>query len=203
MSSVAALGAGVASAAVSLIFGDLATQIGTGLDAITLDASVKESFSTTSKVTEHPIESGGVIADNITDEPDELQIEGIISNTPIMLLASLRISSTYAEDEYSKLLDLKAAKKPISIYTSKQEHENYVITSIRRTREAKLGDSVEVSMTFRKIRLVESKLGVQRPEGVQKPPVNLGKAAKKVATPAQAQTMGAKYNIISKPPAGY
>lgn len=188
----AATGATGLSTAVSMIFGDLTTQVGTGLDSIEFDATVQEAFHTTSKVTEHPIESGAVIADHILDSPDELQLDGIISNTPIMLAASARISSTYAEDEYAKLLDLKDAKKAISVYTPKRSYDDFVITEIQRKRDASLGDSVEVSITLRKIRMVESKLGVQRPDGVQKPKADAGKAVKKAATAAQEKSLALK-----------
>lgn len=190
--SEAGLLATTAGAAISLVFGDLATQVGTGLDAVTFDAVVQESFSSTSTVTKHPVETGAHIADHIQDQPDELQIEGILSNVPVMMLASLRVSSLRAEEEYEKLLALKEKKEPMTVYTSRREYEDYVITRIQRTRTPDLGDSVKVSLGLERVIFAQSKSAAiqsTRPAGVQKAKTNAGRAAKKAADAAKSQSL--------------
>lgn len=57
------------------------------LGAITLDAAISELHHLGAMVTDHPIEIGPNVADFIRPEPYTLEIEGMISNTPILLPA--------------------------------------------------------------------------------------------------------------------
>ncbi len=50
---------------------------------LSFDASVAERHSLVSEVTDHPVESGANIADHIRPVPLELDLEGVISNTPL------------------------------------------------------------------------------------------------------------------------
>jgi hypothetical protein len=50
---------------------------------VQLDASVREVHGIEADVTEHPVESGGVISDHYIQRPRVVTIEGIISRTPI------------------------------------------------------------------------------------------------------------------------
>lgn len=52
---------------------------------ITLDAAERERHRLASQVTDHPVESGANVSDNIRPEPDTLEIEGIVTNTPIVV----------------------------------------------------------------------------------------------------------------------
>lgn len=52
---------------------------------IALDASIQETHTATNTITDHPVEKGINVADHIRPEPDQLSIEGEISNTPIFL----------------------------------------------------------------------------------------------------------------------
>lgn len=56
------------------------------LGELVVDGFVHEAHTLTSKITEHPIESGSSIADHVHQEPFALAIEGIISNTPMTLV---------------------------------------------------------------------------------------------------------------------
>jgi hypothetical protein len=69
-----------------------------GIEAsIILDATVKESFSAPSEVTQHPVEEGPDISDHIILRPQKLTIEGIITETPFSLRSQAAgIASTVA-----------------------------------------------------------------------------------------------------------
>jgi hypothetical protein len=145
--------------------------------AVTLDATVNEVFTASASVTENPVEDGSNVCDHVREEPDELQIEGIISNTPIMPMASLYNVPTRAEDAYSALLDLMSARAAITVSTPKGDYEDMVMTSLSRTRNAAAGDAAHVSIKLRKIRKVAStEVGApKRPATVQKKRKPLGK----------------------------
>lgn len=52
---------------------------------LTLDAAVVERHRMSAMVTDHPIEQGPNVADFIRPEPYHLDIDGVVSNTPIYL----------------------------------------------------------------------------------------------------------------------
>ena len=56
------------------------------LQLIEIDCSINEKHTFESTVTDHPVETGTNIADHIRPEPIKLELEGRISNTPIVLL---------------------------------------------------------------------------------------------------------------------
>lgn len=74
-------------AVVDLLLG--APQTRTVIGVLTLDAAANITHNSTSQVSKNPIESGSDIVDNIRLDNRTLQIEGIISSTPITLLGSV------------------------------------------------------------------------------------------------------------------
>jgi hypothetical protein len=55
--------------------------------SIAIDATVRESHTATSTITDHPVETGSNVSDHIRPDPDMLTLEGVISNAPIFLPA--------------------------------------------------------------------------------------------------------------------
>lgn len=53
--------------------------------AVLLDATLKESFSADSELTQHPVERGADISDHIILKPQSVSIEGKISETPFSI----------------------------------------------------------------------------------------------------------------------
>jgi hypothetical protein len=52
---------------------------------IAIDASIEETHESPTTITDHAVESGANISDHMRPDADRLTIEGIISNTPIVL----------------------------------------------------------------------------------------------------------------------
>jgi hypothetical protein len=52
---------------------------------LTLDATVKETHELSAQVTDHPVESGSNLTDHIRTLPARISLQGIISNTPIVV----------------------------------------------------------------------------------------------------------------------
>lgn len=57
--------------------------------AIVLDAMTSEVFNADAEITDHPVEAEADISDHIILKPKSLQIEGVITETPMDLAASL------------------------------------------------------------------------------------------------------------------
>lgn len=64
-------------------------QARTVIGVLSLDAAQNITHSSTAQVSKNPIESGSEVVDNIRLDNRTLQIEGLISSTPITLLGSV------------------------------------------------------------------------------------------------------------------
>jgi|SRR6185503_3872212 len=52
---------------------------------IALDATTSERHASPATITDHPVESGANTSDHIRPEPETLSLQGVVSNTPILL----------------------------------------------------------------------------------------------------------------------
>lgn len=154
--------------------------------AVELDVSTSEVQTLTATVTDHPVEEGSNIADHIRDDPDELQIDGVITNTPLEYMASLRNSGSRAENGWLDLIDIKESHAPVTVMTPERTHENMVITSLSRTRTASIGDAVQVSLKLKSIRKVSALTADAPVRKIRKPKTS---SPKVMAQAAQAQSV--------------
>ena len=68
-------------ATLQIVFGHLGAH--TKVGAIEIDATISQGHQGQNEVTDHPVERGINIADHSRPKPDTIQIDGVISNTPI------------------------------------------------------------------------------------------------------------------------
>ncbi len=164
-------------ALMSLLYRIPPTKIG----SIELDASLSESHKSNAEATRHPVEKGAKITDHIRPEPEEITIEGIISNTPLNRTQQTRAvefvgrdfrsefvtSSTgeapfgvpgYMEEAYAKLRDIRKNGELVTIVTQLRTYENMAMISLEIPRDAKTGDSLKFTATFSQIVIVENKV---------------------------------------------
>lgn len=53
------------------------------IDTIVLDAVIREMHTLSAEVTEHPVEGGSKISDHMAKQPDRLELECSVTNTPV------------------------------------------------------------------------------------------------------------------------
>lgn len=166
--------------------------------AVELDASLNEGHSSTADVTQFPVEEGADITDHVRIKPETLSITGVVTNTPLIFLASLRESPTRAEEAYGKLRDILRAREPVSVITSLRQYENMVLTSMKTSRDASTGSVVNVQLDFQEI-IVASSESVAAPEPTAGAPSSAGaaNAGSQAAGPASAGAAGASQSALS------
>lgn len=52
--------------------------------AVTFDATIRENHGTSAEATEHPVEQGAPVSDNVREERDRLSVEVHVTNTPVV-----------------------------------------------------------------------------------------------------------------------
>jgi hypothetical protein len=178
---------------VSLLFTDHRYHLG----ELLIDAVIKETHELRAQVSEHPTESGESFCDHVQNLPVQIQIDGIISNTPMTLVGLTVLSSLanyltdrsndLAEEAFRKLQDLFTKREPIIIATTLKEYPNMVLESLSIERGGGTSESLHFKATAKQVRLVNQSL-IDLPEPKverAKPKQKMGKQESK---PAAGQT---------------
>ena len=177
------------------------------LDSVVLDATTTETHTGTAQVTDHPVEDGADISDHIIQQPDQIDIVGIVTNTPIGIVerignilagaesggpagaASAAFDPERAEDAYNVLRELKDTGTLVTITTKLRTYENMAITRVSVSRDARTGDAVPLAISAREVRTVEGLAVIIDPAVLRAKPTN--NRGRQTPAPAQAQTAAA------------
>lgn len=131
------------------------------IGSYTIDASIREVHTFESDVTEFPVEQGSPIADNIRPKPITVQIEGIVSNTPLPPISAGRSIVTDETDDslpsvsaLAALLAIRDAREPVTISTAVKSYDNMVLQSLEVPRDGTTGDALRFSATFVQVTIV-------------------------------------------------
>jgi hypothetical protein len=170
----------------SILGGSKVTSIGeTGKDPINLDASVREVHSVSGEVSEHPVEKGTDIVDNYRVLPRQLQIDGVVTNSPlstafpgsslinsaIAVLSGDREPIKIAWQEFERFFDEAVV---LTITTSLRDYPNMVLTGLEVTRDAGNATKLTFTASAREIIFVDTQEG----DALAIPVSTLGQAAK-------------------------
>ena len=90
---------------------------------IGLDASLEETHSFKSKVTQFPVETGATISDYIFNEPVTVSIQGFVSNHPL----EGGEQSDRSALVFKHLLTIRKSRSPITIITGLKQYDNMVL----------------------------------------------------------------------------
>lgn len=151
--------------ALSLIFGhkyaqSQINQIRTGLNLITFDTMVSEEHRFTSRVTYYPVESGTIVSDHIINQPDIVVLSGLISDTPLSILAPFNRSVA----AFNALIQIHERRQVVDIVTGIKVYKNMAITSIDVPRTVKTGQTLTFNIELQKV-VFDDTIQVLRDQG--------------------------------------
>ena len=155
-----------------------AGAVASGLDIVTFDATLQETQTFTSEVTEHPVEQGADITDHVRPKPIELRIQGIITETPLddslimaaakavpglgllassaFTLNSMLSNSGVVRGAFNSLRAIRDSGQPITVSTKYRSYSSMVITELAFTRDQHTGDAMAISLSLREVLTVSS-----------------------------------------------
>jgi hypothetical protein len=143
----------------------LAQQL-VAIDDFLIDCSLSENHTFDSDVTEYPVESGSNVTDNIRPLPLVVEMECLVSNSPIGPITSTRslvrgegddqALSSPVNDAYDLLQVIREQRKPVTIRTSLRTFENMALKSLSIPRGPAL-DELRFTATFIQIQTVENR----------------------------------------------
>ena len=99
------------------------------LSALEFDATLSEVHSASATVTEHPVEKGAAITDHVRPQLDRVQLEGLITNTPI--------NSTAVQVALLRGT-LQAGAKPVAGLRGAYTGQDFTVTRYRWLRGFKM-----------------------------------------------------------------
>lgn len=167
------------------------------VDSIQIDVSPSQQHSGDVDVTEHPVEQGSDISDNARPKQKQLTFEGFFTDTPIPGRDPSRIGQLQegrSANAYQVLAGLRDSGSLVSVVTGLKTYQNMVITALTVPIDARTGDALRFSISFRAIRIVESQVDVHpaTPRGKKKD------KGTKPTTPAQPQVKKSVLDVITK-----
>ena len=172
-------------------------SIGTTLTAVDLDCSISETHQGDMEVTEHPVESGTNIIDHVRRKPEQLTIEGLVTDTPIRqedrdAIGSMEKGSvTRARDAFYSLRALRDSRQTVTVVTAVKTYTNMILVSLVFPRDVTTAEACRFIAQFKEIQTVSSQrveiLLTQRASGQKKRDTG-NKSSDKVTLPTQARS---------------
>ncbi|MDC7234970.1 MAG: hypothetical protein PQJ58_17180 [Spirochaetales bacterium] len=126
---------------------------------LALDLILSEEEKLSGRATSSPVEEGADISDSIELDPLVLTMTGFITNTPVRDVDDGDTSNRY-RDAIHALKEIRLAKLPVTIVATEEVYENMAIEELSIPRNVSLGESAEISLSFRQIVIVKSQTAV-------------------------------------------
>lgn len=137
---------------------------------VVVDATITEKHSSSVELTKYPVEQGISPSDHAREAPDGLQLDGVITNTPVDAASRTSRGVTedrgqssgrpgcgdYANKQLSTLREMKSARGALTVFGPWRSYDSMVMTRLEYSRDAKMGDAVRFSATFEQVRFVTS-----------------------------------------------
>lgn len=157
--------------------------------AVTLyvDAATSETHTYDAEVTDHNVETGSDVTDNVRVKPLTISITGVVTDSPLAGILRVRGGGDDDDDSPSEtarqfLLNVLNAREPVTVATSLDIFENMVMSSLAFPRDSKSGNALTFTAGFKQIRFITNNrttVKVAIPQAAAKR--NLGPIAAKTA----------------------
>jgi len=115
--------------------------------SITFDNTISEEYSFSSRVTSYPVERGSIISDHIFNMPDTVTLTGLVTDTPLNVLATFNRSISV----FNSLIALHERREVVTVQTGLKRYENMAITSLNVPRTIKTGQTLTFTIELQRI----------------------------------------------------
>jgi hypothetical protein len=133
------------------------------INGYVVDATFSEDHMFDADVTDHPVEQGANIADNVRLKPYTVVLDCIVSDTPIGGVALLRDDgSVPSADTFTYMYNLWAARQPVTISDSLATFPNVVLKSLSMPRTAREGGALHFKAGFEQVIIVTNSRALVR-----------------------------------------
>lgn len=124
------------------------------VDVVTVDACVSESHLRANTVTDHPVEEGAPISDHSRPEAARVQLECVVSNTPLGGAAGY----DYAAGFWQRLEDLSDTPRLIDVATVRKRYTSMAIENVSSPVDVQSSQALKFTVALKHVRIVKNKL---------------------------------------------
>lgn len=127
------------------------------IDTYTIDTLYAEELQLEAEVTEYPVEKGTAVSDNVRIKPRVLRLTGVVSDTPLGPVATLRSTDkdlTPRKEAELFLTALFDAGESITVTTDERTYKSMVIQSLTIPNEGV--DALNFSATLKEVVIEEN-----------------------------------------------
>jgi hypothetical protein len=122
-------------------------KVSSEFGGVQFDTIVSEDHRYTATTTNYPVEFGTIISDHIIKYPDEVTIQGMVSDTPLNILPTFNRSVA----AFNQLVEIQARRIPVTVVTGIKVYTNMAITVLNVPRTIKTGQTLTFNIEFKKI----------------------------------------------------
>lgn len=126
-----------------------------------IDCALTERLSYNSDVTKFPVGKGANVSDHIIAYPPTLEIEGVVTDTPIGEIATDPTRAvdvglpSPSRDAYDRFVAIHGAKKTVTVICSYGKFENMALESVESTKESESQKAFKFTAKFEQINIQE------------------------------------------------
>jgi hypothetical protein len=117
---------------------------------LALDASLRQNHEQRNEVTEHPIETGAEVSDNIRAKPRTFTLEGVVSATPVVNPGETPEANRHVA-AYHKLESAAAGRQMIAVATGLKKYPTLAIEGLSVPREPGKGVDLYFTLTLKEV----------------------------------------------------
>ena len=117
---------------------------------LSLDVTTTEEHNHAVEWTSFPVENDIAVSDHGHLQPDEVSIEGVITDTPLLGVPEQDRSKVL----WDKLVELKDLRKPMTLVTGLKVYSSMVIAELATARDASSGKAVMPRLKLQQIKIV-------------------------------------------------
>ncbi len=127
---------------------------------IQIDVSVRETHRKANEVTDHAVELGSDISDHVRRLPDEVTIEGVISNLPTNLIdrVALETSGNDVAKRYDDLIRVVEFADTFELITGLDTYVDMTFVRFEVDRDEKTGEIVKFRADMKQLRFATSEV---------------------------------------------
>jgi hypothetical protein len=112
---------------------------------IVFDVVSSETHADRWRITDHPVTSAASVSDHIQREPSQVEMEGVVSNTPLYIADP---EQNRANSAYDLLLQIAARRELVEVVTRCRLYQNMAIAEVSRRRGSDISAN-EARLTVR------------------------------------------------------
>jgi len=174
------------------------------IGVVQFDCAVSETHTAENVVTDHPVEDGSNITDHIKSLPRTIEVNGLVSNAPIVLEEDPRPSPITTDTgevidrvqtAYKKLEEIRVAGELVDVVTTLNEYKNMALTSYAVTRDAQNGNILNALLSLREV-IITTTEKIEAPEPVDKSKNKTANKGKKLPKDANTEQEAKSQSVL-------